>query len=94
VAFRQTSNEKENSMNMSTDFDIKTPAWKSLCELTTDLAPKFDSRREAFAAACRQRPDLAAAARKKPGVSHARPGATPTGALDRACEKLAADWRG
>ena len=52
-------------MKTDPDFDINNPAWKSLCDLTTDLAPKFDSRREAFAAACRQRPDLAAAATKK-----------------------------
>lgn len=37
-------------------------AYRQLCELTTELFPKFGARPAAFKAACEQRPDLAAAA--------------------------------
>jgi len=78
------------------EFDTTTPAWGELCRLATSLRPQFaDSLRpckDAMAVACRRRPDLAAAAMKKPAIAQAHGNADSP--LIRAAERMAAARRG
>ena len=86
----------------------ENPAWNALCDLTTELFPQFGSRSVAFAAACAQRPDLAALAIDPTGAPVVKvasqgtgqaPLATPaaadplTRAVEKACEASAARMR-
>ena len=84
-----TTTTKENS------------AWRELCQMTGELFAKFGARPAAFAAACAQRPDLAAKAIDPTGAPVAKvasqgtgqaPLATPAAAdpIERAVERLMA----
>ena len=68
-------------------------AWDQLCDITTRLVPQYGARRRAFAAACEQRPDLAASAvdplgMRLRGVSAAKPQppADPAALIRAICE--------
>jgi len=66
--------------------DQSNAQFNELCALTTKLSPEYGARPAAFAAACRERPDLAAAA--------IYPTGDPVIKGSKAAEKSAAGTRG
>ena len=70
-----------------------------LCKLTTTLVPKYGSRPAAFKEACRQRPDLAAAAIRPTGervvpIATKKPATAPRPPEDPLSKAVAARTKG